>query len=283
MIEQVGIRFFLRLAVILGKQRDRLLARFVHGHDFKGAACGNRGQVGGDIFVGAVGDLTVEHVVLEEEVCGIGGFEAHILARQMLEGFNVDVDLEVQTAFQFRALSGQFLRVERDVLKTCGGCAYRHEVGHPACATQRTAAGTDAAYAACLLARANLFHLNAHLECVGQHFDELTEVNALIGNVVEYRFVAIALIFNVADFHVELEVFGNLSGANHRVVFLGLCLLEAVEVGRLGLAEHALDFGVTLDVCFAHLTRHEHAGERHLAYVVARSSFNGHCITDFKR
>lgn len=52
----------------------------------------------------------------------------------------------------------------------------------------------------------NLLHLDAHVEGISKHLDELTEVNSLIGDIIEYSLVAITLILYVSDFHFQSEV-----------------------------------------------------------------------------
>ena len=219
------------------------------------------------------------------EIGGVGGLEADFLAGNALGAFHVCVHLEVEAAFELGALSGQFLRVEGYVLVSRGRSRHRHEVGHPLRAAQWAAAGAYAANAARFLAGAYLFHLDAHLEGLGEHFDKLTEVDAFVGDVIEYGLVAVALILDVADFHVELQVGGYLTGAYHRVVFLGAGFLITLEVAGFCLAEHALDFlgllGVAATAAVAarahafHAALDKEADQGHHAYVVARRGL--HC------
>ena len=48
------------------------------------------------------------------------------------------------------------------------------------------------------------------MECVGQHLDELTEIDSFLGYVVEDGLVAVALILHIADFHVQSQSLGYL-------------------------------------------------------------------------
>ena len=113
---------------------------------------------------------------------------------------------------------------------------------------------------------------------VGQDLDETAEINACIGNVVEDGFVAIALIFDIADFHVQLQIFGNLSTLNHRAVFAAACLFPLVDVGRTCFTVDTLDVGRTFDLRLFHLERHERPGEGDGADVVARRCLHGHNV-----
>ena len=212
------------------------------------------------------------------EIGVVSRFEANLAAGEMAGALNVGVNLEVEAAFEFGALSGEFLGVERDVLIAGGAGAYRNKVGHPARAAQRASAGADAAYASGFLAGSDLLHLDAHLEGVGKDLDELAEVHSLIGYVVEDGLVAVALIFDVADLHVEVERFGYLACADHGVVLAGLCLFVFLKIGGFGFAEHALDLGVGLYVGAAHLQGHELAGQGDHADVMAGSRFDGYGV-----
>ena len=191
----------------------------------------------------------------------------------------VGIGLVIEAALQFGTLPGQFLRIEGNVLIAGGTGGYRHEIGHPARAAQLTAAGTQTANASGLLTGTDLLHLDTHPEDLGQHLDELAEVDPFVGDVVEDGLVAIALILDVADFHVEVQVLGNLAGPDHGVVLLGLGLFELLEVVGLGLAVDPLELGIVdLDVVLLHLQQHQPAGKGHLADVVPRRSLDGYQI-----
>ena len=41
------------------------------------------------------------------------------------------------------------------------------------------------------------------MEGLGKHLDELAEVHSLVGYVVEYRLVAVALILHIAYLHLQ--------------------------------------------------------------------------------
>ncbi len=194
----------LGLLLALGDERQRLLALLVELDHLEGAGGADGHEVGGKLAVGGVSDLSLEDVGLEVVVCGVGGLEGDVLGGHLLDGLHVGCHLEVEAALELGALAGELLGVEGDVLVAGGGCGHGDECGHPRRAAQRATAGANAADAACLLARAYLLHLDAHLEGVGQHLDELAEVYALVGYIVEDSLLAVALILHVADFHLEL-------------------------------------------------------------------------------
>ena len=123
-----------------------------------------------------------------------------------------------------------------------------------------------------------MLHLDADFEHIGQHLDELAEINSLVGDIIEDGLVAVALVFHITDFHFQTEVHGYLPRTNHGVGLTRLGLLESLKVGGLCLAEHAQDFGVGAQVGPAHLQLDELAGHGHLSDVVARVGFHGHHV-----
>ena len=91
------------------------------------------------------------------------------------------------------------------------------------------------------------------MESVGKHLNQLAEVYAFIGNVVEDCFVAVSLIFHIPDFHIEVEVKSDLAGTYHRAVFTRFRLVILVHIHRFGFAVDALDIRFRLDICLTHL------------------------------
>ena len=102
-----------------------------------------------------------------------------------------------------------------------------------------------------------------------QHLDELAEVYALVGDVVEYGLVAVALIFHVTYLHLEPQVFGYLSALYHGAVLAALCLAILVHVDGLGDAVDAAYVVCRLQVGLLQLQLYQSAGEGHHSDVVA--------------
>ncbi|GFI67219.1 hypothetical protein IMSAG192_00744 [Muribaculaceae bacterium] len=234
-------------------QRQRLFAGFVERNHLECPFCRDCNEVGCHLFVGRVCNLALEYVGLEVEVCVIGCFQTDVFGWHLSYAFYIGIDLEVETAFQLCTLARQLLGVERDVLESGGACSYAYEVGHPGGTAQGTSAWADSTDAAGFLTSSYLFHLDAYSECLGENLDEFAEIDTFVGNIVEYGLVSVALIFDIADFHVEIEIFGYLSGFYHRVVFAGFCLFVFFNIGRLCLSEYALYLCVTLQSGFFHL------------------------------
>ena len=111
------------------------------------------------------------------------------------------------------------------------------------------------------------------MERLRQHLDEFAEVHALVGDVVKNRLVAVALVLHVADLHLQFKLLGNLSRANHRVVFAGLSLLVLFQIRLSRLAVNASHLHALFQVRFLHLQQYQSACERHHADVVSRHSF----------
>ena len=107
-------------------------AVLVEGDNLKHALSRNSNQIGWYRLVGRICHFALEDVGLEVEIGVVLSFEASITRRQLLGSLGIGIDLEVEAALQLCALSGELLRVERDVLESGGTCCYRHEIRHPA-------------------------------------------------------------------------------------------------------------------------------------------------------
>ena len=268
----------LLLAITVGKQVLRLLAVTVHLNDFAHSLGRERDGVNHLPAVGRIGHFALIDVSFYVIVRSVGGLESNIFRRQFTRGFHVAVHLEVYAALQLGTLPGEFLRVKRDVLKTSGTRRHRHEIGHPRRATQRTAARADATDTSGLLTGTNLLHLNAYLEDVGQHLDELAEIDASVGDIIENRLIAVALILYIADFHIQPEFGCNLAGAYHRVGLARLRLFEAFKVGSLRFAEDTQNLGVLAVVGALHLQLDQTPRHGHSADVVPRIGLHCHHV-----
>ena len=240
-------------------------------------------QVGSDVLVGRVGHHAGQDVALEEIVVRILRLQNHLLAGQFLASLHVVVHLVVQAALQLGAHAGQLLRVERDILEAGGVGRHRNEVLHPRGAAQLAATGASAADASGLLTRANLLHLDAHVEGSCQVLDELAEVHALVGDVIEDGLLAVALILHVANLHVQTEALGNLAALDHCLVLAGLGLAELVHVNLAGNAVDAPDVVGRLQVSLFQLQLHQTACQRHHADVVAGVCLDGHDVALLQR
>ena len=149
-------------------------------------------------------------------IVGILRLKDDLSAGQALACFHIVVHLVVQTALQLGAHACQFLRIQRDVLETGGIGAHAREVLHPGGAAELSSARTSTADTSSLLTCPDLLHLDAHMEGSCQVFDELTEVHALVSDIVEDGLVAITLILHIANLHVESKSLSYLATLNHR-------------------------------------------------------------------
>lgn len=116
------------------------------------------------------------------------------------------------------------------------------------------------------------------MEHVGEDFYELSEVHTLVGNVVEDGLVAVALIFDIADFHLQPEVFRYLAALNHGAMLARLGIVPCGDVLVTGNAVDALDVVHGLQVGFLHLQIDKLSGESHHAYVMSRIRLNSHKV-----
>ena len=190
-------------------------------------------------------------------------------ARELAACVRVRIVLIDQATLQLTALTCKFLRIERDLLHTCGIGRNRRERGDPRCAAQLTTAGTQTANATRLLTRTDLFHLDTDTELLGKNLDQLAEIDTFVGDVVEYCLDLIALILNVADLHIQTHIGCNAARADHRVVFEGDGLLPLFDVVGLCLAIDLLELAThRRETDAEHLTRNHIARERNDTDVV---------------
>ena len=155
---------------------------------------------------------------------------------------------------------------------------HAREVLHPCGAAQLASARSCSTDASSLLSRSDLLHLNAYVECGCQVFDELTEVHTFVGDVVEYGFVSIALIFHVANLHLQSEAFGDLSALDHGVVLARLGLMVFLHVHRLRYAIDASYVVGRFEVGLFDLQMYKASGECHHADVVSGIGLHSHNV-----
>ena len=198
---------------------------------------------------------------------------------KLLEGVGIYGILEIEAAFQLAALACQLLRVGQYLLRLCHAGCHRLEVGQPGAAAQFAAAGAYAAHFAGFLSDADLLHLDADVELLGQHLDQVAEIHAVVGGVVEYRFRVVALVFDVVDLHHQSQLFGNLACFLERRLFLLDSRGPALDVADFGATEEFLDcLRLVVDFLLDHLDAAGLAGEADDAHVVARDALDGHHV-----
>ena len=83
--------------------------------------------------------------------------------------------------------------------------------------------------------------------------------------------------------HVEAEAFGYLAGAYHGIVLSSLCLLEFLDVGRLGEAEYPLGLGCIAPCRALHSQLGKSSGKGNGAYIMAGHSLYGHKVAGTQR
>ena len=231
------------------------------------------------MLIGRISDSAGEDIGLELIELRILGQKHSILRGHLFGSFGICVSLEIEAAFQLRALSGEFLRIHRQVLNAGRTGADRHKLRHPRRAAEWSATGSDATDSAGLLARADLLHLDADLECVGKNADQLAEVYAFVGDIVENGLCPVALKLDITNLHIQVKIGGYLARTDHGGVLAVARIAKLLHIGFRGLAEDSLDFRIGGHVGLLHLQAHERTGEHHLADVVPRRSLHGHPIT----
>ena len=256
----------------------------VQRHDLLHAPYGERREVRHRLLRRGEGHRPGENVALDEEPLAVGRLQRFAQPREFLAGVDVGVVFVHHAALELRALPGELLRVERDILHAGRTRRDAREARHPRRAAQLASAGAQSADASGLLAGADLLHLDADVEALGEDLDQLAEVDALVGDVVEDRLDLVALVLDVADLHVEPHVGGDLPRGDHRLVLEGDGLLPAFDVVGLGLAVDLPVFAVVgVEARAAHLPRHQVARHRDDADVVSGRGLHGDDVADLQR
>ena len=163
-------------------------------------------------------------------------------------------------------------------MKACGVGGDADEVLHPCGAAQFASARSCSSNASGLLSGTNLFHLDAHVERVSQHLDELSEVHSFVGDIVEDGLVAVALIFHVTNLHLQFQVFCNLAALNHGAVFAAFGFEILVHIHLFRMAIDAFDVVWRLDVHLFQLQFHKSARECHHSDVVSGAGLHGNDV-----
>ena len=165
-------RFFELLPLwLLRRQLIDLLAGAVQRYDLLDAGDGKRHHVGHRILAAAEGHGTGQDVGFDQVIFAVESLERFPQTGELLAGVHVGVVFVGEAALEFRALSGQFLGVEGDLLHTGRVGRHTREIRDPRCATQFAAAGSDAADASRFLAGADLFHFDADVKPFGEDLD----------------------------------------------------------------------------------------------------------------
>ena len=109
------------------------------------------------------------------------------------------------------------------------------------------------------------------MELVSKNLDELTEIHAPVGDVVEYGLGAVALKLHVPDFHVQTELHRNLTRTYHRLLLPSDGLLPLLEIIGLCPAVDFFEFTVLRSQPAAfHLACHYGALKRHYSEIMPR-------------
>ena len=284
LLRTVG-RLFGRRGYVLGSlQPVYLLAGAVLRDDLLDARDGERGDVDHRILARREGHRAGQNVVLDQIVFAVHGLQRFAQTRELLAGVDVGVVLVHHAALELRALSGEFLGIERNFLYAGGAGRDARKTRHPRCAAQLASAGTQSTDASRLLPRADLLHLDTYVEPFGEDLDQFAEVHAFVGDIVENGLDLVALILHVADLHVESHVGRDLARRDHRLVFQFDGFLPLLDVVGLGFAVYLLEFAVEgVESRAAHLARHQIARERNDADVVAGRSFDRHDVAPLER
>ncbi|MPM78834.1 hypothetical protein SDC9_125849 [bioreactor metagenome] len=76
-------------------------------------------------------------------------------------------------------------------------------------ATQFSSTGADTTQFTGFLPGSYLAHFNTDLEFIGHNLYELSEINTILGSVIENSFRSISLKLHIIEFHVKIQLFNN--------------------------------------------------------------------------
>ena len=119
LVQNIGARLGLQFRAIFAKTL-RLLPLAVHRYDLHRTFGGYGHKICGKDLVRGIGYLSCQNVGFEEIVGIVERFKLDVACREMFLGLDICIDLVVETAFEFGTLTGKFLRIHRQILKTCG-------------------------------------------------------------------------------------------------------------------------------------------------------------------
>ena len=102
--------------------------------------------------------------------------------------------------------------------------------------------------------------------------DKFPKIHAPIGGVKESHFAPIALKFNVADFHIQVEGSSNDASANHHFALVGTHLSQFFNVTRVCPTNDIEEKSRRFDHFFLHLEAHHVAHKRYFTDVIATTA-----------
>lgn len=118
------------------------------------------------------------------------------------------------------------------------------------------------------MAQTDLTHLDAYLKLLGQLLDQVTEIHAVIGRVVERCFGAVSLELYVREFHAKSCLLDDLAGTVHGGSFLLLHFAQFLQITLIGDAVDGADLLVVVYLFLEHLQAYEFTFQRYGADVM---------------
>ena len=221
----------------------------------------------------------LEDVHLEHHGLALGGSDLGVRRREFLHRFHVLVELEIQTALQFSALTGQLAWVQGQLLVAGRARAHRPKVLEPRGATQFSSTHPDAADACCLLAGSDLAHVDADVEGACQLTNQVAEIHALLGRVVERGARIVALVLHIGELHADAQTLDDLTGFAEGVLFALTRRVPQGDVVVVRFACDALQLVVVLDLAELQLALDQFSCQAHHAHIVAGLEVDDHHVS----
>ena len=188
--------------------------------------------------------------------------------------------LIIQTTFELSALTGQLLRIQRQVLTAGRRSRNRLETRYIVRAAEFTSAYTESSDKSGLLSSSDLLHLDTDTEFLGKDLDQLTEIHSSVCDIIKYRLGSVTLELHITDLHLQAKLGSNLTRADHCLMLTCNSLLPSFNIKELSLTVYPLEFvSLRIDLLTLHLASDNRSFQRNDTQIVAIGSLDNHKIT----
>ena len=104
--------------------------------------------------------------------------------------------------------------------------------------------------------------------------NQFAEIHTPISSVIKSRFSSIALIFNIADFHVEVECTSHCPRTYHHIALCTTDFIVFFDVSLIGFADNILKKRAFFDALLFHLHPNKIATEGHFPDVKSAATWH---------
>ena len=104
--------------------------------------------------------------------------------------------------------------------------------------------------------------------------NEFAEIHTSISGVVESRFTSVTLIFDIADFHIEVECTGYCSRTYHHIALSSAYFIVFFDITLIGFSNNILKKRAFFDALLFHLKPNKIATEGHFSNIEAATAWH---------